>query len=101
VTEHHATVTVPSLSSGPGVSNFAVTLPAGTAVTASDGTTSVLAADTVVYVQRVALSDPADPDEAAGVRRGRLLVDADDDPLIVLLKRQTELLELIFDCLKL
>lgn len=43
--------------SGRRIANFAVALPAGTAVTDSDGVVSYLSAETTVFLQRVAIAD--------------------------------------------
>lgn len=47
-------------STGKRIANFAVTLPAGTVVTNADGSTTTLAVDTPVFLQRVVIGDPSD-----------------------------------------
>ena len=47
----------PDIGTGKRIANLTVTLPAGTQVVNADGSTTTLAADAVVYIQKVALSD--------------------------------------------
>lgn len=45
------------IGTGKRIGNAVVTLPAGTVLTNADGTTTTLAADTPVFLQRVVLAD--------------------------------------------
>jgi hypothetical protein len=47
----------PDIGGGKRIANLTVTLPAGTPITAADGTISVLSAPAEVFIQKVALSD--------------------------------------------
>lgn len=49
----------PDIGTGKRIANLTVTLPAGTPVINSDGSTTTLATDAVVYIQKVALADAA------------------------------------------
>lgn len=51
-------VQVATDGSGKSVDNAAITIPAGTQITGSDGTKTTLAADAIYYRQRVVISDP-------------------------------------------
>jgi hypothetical protein len=69
-------------STGKSVDNAAITVPAGTLITGSDGTKTALTADAIYYRQRVVISDPEN--RAAGgvsvrgeVGQGALTMDAD------------------------
>lgn len=47
----------PDIGGGKRIANIVVTLPAGSAVTNADGSTTALTTDTQVYIQRVTLAD--------------------------------------------
>lgn len=49
----------PDIGTGKRIANLTVTLPAGTPVINFDGSATTLAAETVVYIQKVALADAA------------------------------------------
>lgn len=69
-------------SSGKAIDNDVVTVPAGTVVTAADGSTSVLSAPAYYFRQRIVNADPNDPVALAAIRRGQT-VNADDYGLVV------------------
>lgn len=71
-------VQVAADGAGKKIDAAAVTVPLGTVITASDGTTSTLTSDTVYYRQSVVLGDPERSGALAGIEgetgRGQLRV---------------------------
>lgn len=71
--ENQGTVGALDATSGKRISNAVVMLPAGTVLTNADGTTTTLAVDTPVFLQRIVLSDPLTA-QGAEVRSAKLQV---------------------------
>jgi GTPase involved in cell partitioning and DNA repair len=74
-------VQVAADGSGKSVDNAAITVPAGTVVTGSDGTKTTLSADATYYRQRVVIGDPSAQGGGVTVRgevdRGALSIDSE------------------------
>jgi hypothetical protein len=77
------------IGTGKRIGNAVVTLPAGTVLTNADGTTTTLASDTPVFLQRVVLGDPLTL-QSAEVRDAKLQVR---DSALDVLERIAETLE--------
>lgn len=74
-------VQVAADGSGKSIDQAAVTVPAGTVVTGSDGTKTTLTADAIYYRQRVVIGDPSEQGGSVSVRgevdRGALSIDGE------------------------
>lgn len=90
-------VQVPIDSSGKRIEALAVTVPEGTVVTNSDGTTTTLTASTVFYRQVVAIGDPSDASFAA-VRgdSGRGALNVEDKNVATLEAIEKHLEKIVF-----
>lgn len=71
---------------GKKVEALAVTVPAGTQLTAADGTVTTLTADATYFRQVAVIGDPTSPTQFAGVdgEAGRGALRADQDMLLAL-----------------